>query len=301
MAARFTVLASGSSGNATLVQADGYGVLLDFGLGPRVLAGRLAARGLSWHNVQAALLTHTHGDHWHEITLAHLGRLGIPLYCHPAHADDLARYSDSFHALYAAERVHTYEPGRALDLGPGLHGLPLPVEHDSGATFGFRFEGGRGLFGPTWAIGYAADLGCWDDTLAQALADVDLLALEFNHDEHMQRTSGRPYRLIRRVLGDQGHLSNRQAGGLLGEVLRGSSHHSLRYVVPLHLSRECNRPELAFAAAREALTACDKRADIHISSADIPGPTLMLGSDAPARRTRRPRRPAPPASGEACA
>jgi phosphoribosyl 1,2-cyclic phosphodiesterase len=220
-------------------------VLLDFGLGPRVIAGRLVARGLTWRNVHAALLTHTHGDHWNEMTLAHLGRLSVPLYCHPAHADDLARQSDSFHALHAAGLVRHYESGQTITLGSALHGLPLPVQHDAGATFGYRFEGGHSLFGPSWSLGYAADLGCWDDDLAAALADVDLLALEFNHDEQMQLTSGRPYVLIRRVLGDRGHLSNRQAGELLRAVLGNSSHVGLRHVVPLHLSRDCNRPDLA--------------------------------------------------------
>ena len=43
MPLRFTVLASGSAGNASLLQIDGFGLLVDAGLGPRTLAGRLAA------------------------------------------------------------------------------------------------------------------------------------------------------------------------------------------------------------------------------------------------------------------
>ena len=59
MTARFTALASGSAGNACVIDADGFGVLLDFGLGPRTLAGRMADRGLSWRSISVALLTHT--------------------------------------------------------------------------------------------------------------------------------------------------------------------------------------------------------------------------------------------------
>ena len=188
MTARFTALASGSAGNACLIEDNGCGVLVDFGLGPRTLAGRMAARGLSWRNVDFVLLTHTHSDHWRETTLVHLSRLSIRLGCHAGHAELLSSQSDGFNALYAAGLVDCYSTDRAIDLGPGLTGLPLPVEHDAGETFGFRFEGGRGLFGPSWALGYAADLGCWDNELARSLADVDLLALEFNHDEHLQRT-----------------------------------------------------------------------------------------------------------------
>jgi phosphoribosyl 1,2-cyclic phosphodiesterase len=284
MAARFTPLASGSAGNASVLDADGFGVLLDFGLGPRQLAGRMAERGLAWRTINAVLLTHTHCDHWRERSLAHLARLGIPLYCHASHADALAEQSEAFVALHTAGLVRSYAAGQAIELFSGLVALPLPISHDAGETFGFRFEGGPTLFGPGWTLGYAADLGCWDSELARALADVDLLALEFNHDEHLQRTSGRPDYLIERVLGDQGHLSNRQAEELLGRVLAESSHVRMRHVVPLHLSRDCNRPELAMAAAKNALRATDRIAEVVVATQDEPGPTLAIGVAGRSRR-----------------
>ena len=63
MAVRFTVLASGSGGNASFLEAGDFGLLLDIGLGPRQLAKRLAAAGAGWSRVRAVLLTHTHSDH----------------------------------------------------------------------------------------------------------------------------------------------------------------------------------------------------------------------------------------------
>src|SRR5215471_11676617 len=90
MALRVTVLASGSSGNATFVEANESGLLLDIGLGPRDLAGRMEQIGVSWDDVRAVLLTHTHTDHWNERTLTHLCRRQIPLYCHGNHARRLA-------------------------------------------------------------------------------------------------------------------------------------------------------------------------------------------------------------------
>src|SRR5438132_1397499 len=99
MGLRFTVLASGSSGNDSLVEAGEFGVLLDAGLGPRQLARRLAAAGLSWSVVDAVLLTHTHGDHWRETTLRYLVRRRVPLYCHPQHHEALLRESVGFGAL----------------------------------------------------------------------------------------------------------------------------------------------------------------------------------------------------------
>ena len=50
--------------------------------------------------------------------------------------------------------------------------------------------------------------------MAESLADVDVLGVEFNHDVAMQKSSPRPEFLIARNLGDRGHLSN--AGGRAG-------------------------------------------------------------------------------------
>src|SRR5215831_19007106 len=102
MGLRFTVLASGSAGNASLIETGGFGLLLDAGLGPRQLAARLAAVGASWQDVHAAVLTHTHSDHWTDRTLAHLHRRGLPLYCHPDHHRVLGTYSPGFAALRSA-------------------------------------------------------------------------------------------------------------------------------------------------------------------------------------------------------
>jgi phosphoribosyl 1,2-cyclic phosphodiesterase len=288
---RFTVLASGSGGNASLVESGGFGLLIDLGLGPRQLAERFAAVGLSWASVQAVVLTHTHSDHWKDRSLAHLRRRRVPLYCHAGHRPALAAYAPSFAALEADGLVRPYEAGRELPLAPGLRCRPLPLRHDGGATFGFRLEGAPDLFGSTAALGYVADLGCWDEALADALADVDLLAVEFNHDEALERASGRGAALIARVLGDEGHLSNAQAAELVRAVLRRPGAGRLRHLVQLHLSRDCNRTELAQAAGRAALG--ESAAELHTARQDLAGKTLPLGAAA----DRRPRRGRPPGGG----
>jgi phosphoribosyl 1,2-cyclic phosphodiesterase len=277
MSLRFTVLASGSSGNASLVEADGFGLLIDAGLGPRQLAARLAAAGSSWSAVQAVLLTHTHSDHWKDRTLAHLCRRRIPLYCHADSHSDLQTYSPAFLELTAEGLVRPFESGEEFVVAQGLRCRPLPLRHDSGATFGFRIEGPRDLFGQAAAVGYVADLGCWDEALADGLADVDLLAVEFNHDLAMELASGRSPRLIGRVLGDEGHLSNTQGAALVRAVLGRSEIGRVRHLVQLHLSRQCNRPTLAREAAKAILDDFAVRVEVHTARQDEPGTTLLLG------------------------
>jgi len=277
---RFTVLASGSSGNSSLLEVDGFGLLLDIGLGPRQLASRLTTSGRSWQNVQAVLLTHTHGDHWNFRTLAALLAKRIPLYCHDEHRAVLEAECPPglYPALVGARLLRTYRDDDVLVFAGALECLPLAVRHDSGATFGFRITGPADLFGAGWSIGYAADLGCWDARLADALSGVDLLALEFNHDVAMQRSSGRHPMLIARVLGDEGHLSNAQAAALLRQMLINNSERRPRQIVQLHLSRQCNHPRLAAQAAQSVLDELGLAIPIHTAIQHNPSPAFECGN-----------------------
>jgi phosphoribosyl 1,2-cyclic phosphodiesterase len=276
---RFTMLASGSGGNASLVECDGFGVLLDSGLGPRQLAVRFAAVGLSWARVRAVVLTHIHTDHWNDRTFAHLQQRRLPLYCHLAHQHVLVNSSPAFADLAKAGLVRPFEAEQEIAFAPGLRCRPLPIKHDAGPTFGFRFEGMPNLFGESAALAYAADLGCWDEPLADAMAEVDLLAVEFNHDEDLERASGRSPHLVARVMGDEGHLSNDQGAALLRAVLARTRPGRLRHVVQLHLSRECNHPTLARKAAQGVLGET-AGVTLHTAEQDHPGMTLTLGAGA---------------------
>jgi phosphoribosyl 1,2-cyclic phosphodiesterase len=272
---RFTVLASGSRGNASLLEADGFGLLIDMGLGPRQLARRLHLAGVSWSRVHAVLLSHTHGDHWNARTISHLVGRQIMLFCHHEHARELEAVSPALRELDAQRLLRRYDEGERLALG-GWQCQPLVVQHDSRPTFGFRFERPSDLFAAGSVLVYLSDLGTWDDALAAAIAEADVLALEFNHDVSMQRNSGRPALLIDRVLGEEGHLSNEQAAALLQQTIAGSSPGRLKHVVQLHLSRDCNRPALAALAARQALAARGSAAQVHTAMQDHPLRTIGL-------------------------
>ncbi len=248
MTHRMTVLASGSAGNATLIQGDGFGLLVDCGLPPQELTARLQVVGASWQAVHAVVITHTHTDHWNRYTLEHLRRLNIPFFAHAKHHDALTAHA-AYGPLSKAGLTHDYTPGEPLTLGGGLRLRVVQVPHDSDPTFGVRVDYAGD--GGGWAVGVSSDLGTVPDGLYDLFAGVDVLGLEFNHDEMMQRTSRRPRFLIERVLGNSGHLSNVQAAEA---VQRFVATGDLQAVVQLHLSRDCNTAELANAAGRAAVS-----------------------------------------------
>jgi phosphoribosyl 1,2-cyclic phosphodiesterase len=275
MTARFTVLASGSSGNAALLEVGGYGLLIDCGLHPRHISARLATIGAKWDTVDAVILTHTHGDHWKDSVLADLCRRRVPLYAHPDHITHLSTIATSFDPLYRASLVRTFGDGKPLTLVAGLSCLPLRVSHDSDPTFAFRFDHAD-ADGPAWAVGYASDLGVWSEELVGAFTGVDVLAIEYNHDEQMERASSRPAYLVQRVLGDEGHLSNRQAADLTRTIAAASGPGHLTHLVQLHLSRDCNHPHLAESAGRNALAHVCPAASVITALQDVPARSVPL-------------------------
>jgi phosphoribosyl 1,2-cyclic phosphodiesterase len=286
MSIHFHVLASGSSGNACLLDAGGFGVLIDCGLAARHLEPRLRALGLTWERIQAVLLTHEHSDHWKSSMVRQFAKLGVTVYCHPDHADAFAGMCRSFTTLRESGLVRHYEPGRRLELHAACTCVPIALDHDGLQTHGFRLEG-VARRGEPWGVGYAADLGCWQPKLAQHFADVDVLAVEFNHDVAMQLASGRSPYLIRRVLGDHGHLSNEQGAALLAEVLRRSSPGRVKHLVQLHLSRDCNTAKLAQRAADRVLREHDAELAVHTTQQGRAGPSIAVGSRSAAKRRAR--------------
>ena len=274
MTIQFTVLASGSRGNACLIRAGHSGLLIDLGLGPKALAARLEGVGSDLSRIGSAVLTHTHGDHVQPATLRLLAARKIPFHCHEGHRRALSD-QPGFRELDSSGLVKHYDDRPFLS-PTGLRIEPVELSHDGGPTFGFRVEGRTARGSRPASVGYMADTGCWSEAMADAMADVDALGVEFNHDVTLQLNSGRSSYLIRRNLGDRGHLSNDQGAGLVSAVLGRSSPGSVRDLVLLHLSDQCNRPRLALRVARKAVRDSGRRVSVHAAQQAQAYPNLAV-------------------------
>jgi phosphoribosyl 1,2-cyclic phosphodiesterase len=76
---RFTVLASGSKGNSTVVTGGHTRILVDAGLSCRELFRRMALAGEDPATLDAILVTHEHQDHINGLAVT-ARKLGIPVY-----------------------------------------------------------------------------------------------------------------------------------------------------------------------------------------------------------------------------
>ena len=233
---RFRSLASGSSGNATLIEgSDGLHrtrVLVDCGLGLRQLIARLAVEGIGPADLDGIFITHEHGDHIGCAPML-VARYGVPLWT----SAGTAQYA-AFAGLESA--LNLVRDGQVFAIG-GLQLHPFTVPHDAREPLQLRCTDGERV------LGLMTDIGHVTGHALAALAGCHALVLESNHDVELLAQSRYPDFLKRRVGGQHGHLSNVQAAAALGAL----HHDRLNTVVAAHLSERNNRPELvsrAFAA-----------------------------------------------------
>lgn len=235
---RFASLASGSSGNCLVAEADGTVLLVDCGLALTDTERRLQRLGLEPSQVSGILITHEHGDHAcgaFEFAAAH--RVTVYL-THGTAA-----------ALKAEGKVLDGVPlcivnGRQAFFIDGLQLVPFTVPHDAREPLQLTCTDGD------VRLGLATDLGHVSAHVLQELSGCATLLLECNHDEAMLATSSYPPFLKRRVGGAWGHLAN-SAAAALAQSLVGAG--MLRQVLAAHLSEQNNKPELVRQALADAL------------------------------------------------
>jgi phosphoribosyl 1,2-cyclic phosphodiesterase len=227
---RFCSLGSGSSGNATVVEARGGAtasrLLIDSGFSQRELGLRLARAGLGGDDLDAVFVTHEHGDHI-GCAVAFARRHGLALW--------MSR--GTWRAIGEPDcdgLLNFARDGVAIGVGD-LHVMPYTVAHDALEPLQLRCsDGARHL-------GVLTDVGSITPHLVANLQGCDALLLECNHDAGLLAASRYPAFLKERIGGRLGHLSNDTAAQILGAC----QHAGLRHLVAAHLSERNNRPELA--------------------------------------------------------
>ncbi len=231
------ILASGSSGNSMFVRLGETRLLVDVGIGIKVLEERLAELGESLDTLGAVVLTHEHSDHVSGLSKLLKRRPELPV---------LATAGTIRAAKLGRADVRRIKAGKVRRWG-GVDVCPFRVSHDAAEPVGLRFEAGD------FAMALATDLGFWNDEVAEALHGCPLVIVEANHDPVMLARGPYPAFLRRRVAGRTGHLSNRQARELLDRI----ADPTLQQVVLTHLSETNNDVDLAHREVTQGLVGSD--------------------------------------------
>lgn len=233
------VLGSGSEGNALIARADDVTLMIDAGLGVRVLSERFELAHVAPRQIDHLLVTHGHLDH-------------------ARNAGSIAKRQKA--TLHCSEKIMKH---RSINRAPSLVALhmghereclpqkgngslfyrPVLLPHDCDPTVAFELRHGERK-----AV-VLTDIGRPEREVARQLRGAHLLVLEFNYDPEMMRAGPYPLSLQQRITGGRGHLSNEQSAEMLGHLI-GPELHTLALA---HISQKNNSVDLALDVAHDAL------------------------------------------------
>jgi phosphoribosyl 1,2-cyclic phosphodiesterase len=239
---RVSILASGSSGNLTLLETERTRILVDAGLGKRETLARLAAVGREVDRLDAVLITHEHSDHCVGLPQV-LGLWKSPLYVTEPTMDALRRVlPETFGKRLRG--VESFQAGQSFSIGDiDVHAFSIPHDAVEPVAFTFRTNGTK--------VAICTDLGYIPHHVRVHLRETDCLILESNHDLDMLKVGPYPWLVKQRVLSRTGHLSNHAVSEFLADPEGFDSR--ARYLVLAHMSEENNNPFTATISATEAL------------------------------------------------
>lgn len=247
---KFTILGSGSTGNAILIATEKTKVLVDVGLSCRELIRRLALVGVDPSELDAVLITHEHSDHVGGLRNL-MGKLRCRVYISRETED--AYYwpkSSSSGELESAKRRTTLQDRAvAIESDQGfcigdIDFEPFTVPHDAVDNFGFiaKWQGVR--------MATLTDFGHITQTMKEKLNGCDGIIIESNHSRDMLRACPvYSWSLKQRIAGRRGHLSNEDLADWLQNDFDGTA----RHIVLAHLSQKANDVHLARITAETAL------------------------------------------------
>ncbi|MEO7672872.1 MAG: MBL fold metallo-hydrolase [Pyrinomonadaceae bacterium] len=249
---KFTVLGSGSTGNAVLISTEKTKVLVDAGLSAREILRRLAIVGVDSSEIDAVLITHEHTDHVGGLRVL-LRNLKCRVYISGITADAYlatengrmgSGESESIKRRDALkDRTVEIESSREFRIGD-IDFEPFSVPHDAVDNFGFvaRYAGVK--------IATLTDFGHITKLMKEKLNGCHGIVVESNHCRDMLRTcSVYSWSLKQRIASRTGHFSNEDLADWLTHDFDGTA----RHIVLAHLSQRANEPHLARITAESAL------------------------------------------------
>ncbi|QNQ81077.1 MBL fold metallo-hydrolase [Lactobacillus sp. PV034] len=262
---RVSVLASGSTGNTTLIETKQHKILMDAGISGKKTKEALAKVGVDINEIDMVFLSHDHTDH--------SGGLGVLMRRYP----QLNAFANSGTWQYLidtnkigklpVEQINTFEPGLTKTFGD-LEVTSFATSHDAAEPqyYVFKSDGKR--------FACLTDTGYVSSTVKGEIVAADAYLMEFNYDDMMLRNGPYSWSLKQRIMSDVGHLSNEQAADTLLDVVDRNT----KKIFLAHRSQHNNTESLAHKTAQEYLEEGDANlpADVKIIDTEPDKPSEFL-------------------------
>lgn len=232
--ARVYPLFSGSKGNCYYVTAGGKGILIDAGRSAKQIEQALNDNSIDVKSIEGIFITHEHTDHIKGVRVL-ASRYGINVY---ATQGTLQQMDAQGHIV--PEKFNSYIINSGADVA-GMTVKTFATSHDCAESVGYVVE-----MPDNRKLAVATDTGCITQEMEEKLTGSDVVIIESNHDVNMLLNGSYPYMLKRRILSNNGHLSNETCSDILPKLIRSGS---TRFLLA-HLSEENNMPHIALESAR---------------------------------------------------
>lgn len=221
---KVTVLASGSKGNCTLIETDEHKILIDLGTSSLACEKKLKEIDVDPKQIDSIFITHAHKDHTAGINVFYK-KYKPNIYVTTKMAKEASLNVDNFIELFEEREIGDYIV------------TPIPTSHDAIDSRGYIFKNKE------FSVVYITDTGYINEKYFDKLKNRDVYVMESNHDiELLMNNPHYPHYLKMRILGDEGHLSNKDSALYLSKFIGSNT----KKVFLAHLSEENNTPELAY-------------------------------------------------------
>ena len=254
----FCNLYSGSSGNSTYVATENTKILVDAGVSCNKIIKALEEINVELDDIDAIIITHEHTDHTSGLKIISK-KYHIPIFAN-------AKTWKMMQSLDISENLQfTFSTNTDFEIGDfRIH--PFSIPHDAADPCGFS------IYAEDKKITVSTDIGHITDGVLHQMENSDILLLEANYDEETLKCGPYPYQLKKRIMSDDGHLSNESASKEISYL----SKNNVSNIVLGHLSKENNFPELAYQTVLNELQENGNICNLSVASRDFIDPMITL-------------------------
>ncbi|MDF1510631.1 MBL fold metallo-hydrolase [Robertmurraya sp. DFI.2.37] len=237
MGMRFSVLASGSTGNAVYVETEEHSFLVDAGLSGKQMEALFAHIGRDMDKLSGLLVTHEHSDHIKGVGVV-ARKYKLPIYAN----EKTWNAMNGLIGEIPTEQKFTFDMESVKSFG-SLDIESFGVSHDAAEPMFYIFHhAGKKLV-------LVTDTGYVSDRMKGIIANADMFVFESNHDVQMLRMGRYPWNIKRRILSDVGHVSNEDAAIAMSDVIGDQT----KRIYLAHLSLDNNMKDLAKMSVTQTL------------------------------------------------
>ncbi|KOP71611.1 MBL fold metallo-hydrolase [Cytobacillus solani] len=237
MSLEFSVLASGSTGNAIYVETEDHSFLVDAGLSGKQMEALFQKIDRDMGKLSGILVTHEHSDHIKGVGIV-ARKYKLPVYAN----EKTWQAMDGLIGQVPVEQKFVFNMETVKTFG-SLDIESFGVSHDAADPMFYVFHHGQKK------VVIITDTGYVSDRMKGLISNADAYVFESNHDVQMLRMGRYPWSIKRRILSDVGHVSNEDAAIAMSEVAGDRT----KRIYLAHLSQDNNMKDLARMAVAQTL------------------------------------------------